>query len=415
VRYAGALYEDHGDHIVRHIFFGGTRVASTTVRDTATQTAFYLVDRHGTLLMATDATGTVVQQQRYTPFGAPRDTGMSLDSYLGRDRDAETGLLLLGARYYAASIGRFISPDWFVLENPQRAARIPQTFNLYSYAINNPLLFKDPSGMWFVLALIIVAAVGFAVGFIYGLATGQSFGHSLLTGLETGLLAAAGFTLGYAAGAGLGAGAAYVGIGWFPSAGTLGAIGAASGALNGTLSGMRGIYDWTSPSGYAAFLGDSTWGLLGTSLGNVVQLINIAIGANYDKGESFRKNRTVYDDGVHVIKADAFTLGNVTSNAFTDQGALDVDLINKHERLHINQNRIFGPLMQLTYVVWGLGGLIVGSIAWGFNSDRSWGDLVETAAYYDNPFEYWAYNKQGNWPPGGAKTPLDGFDPLLGW
>jgi hypothetical protein len=59
--------------------------------------------------------------------------------------------------------------------------------------------------------------------------------------------------------------------------------------------------------------------------------------------------------------------------------------------------------------------LIVGSIAWGFNSDRSWGDLVETAAYYDNPFEYWAYNKQGNWPPGGAKTPLDGFDPLLGW
>ena len=29
-------------------------------------------------------------------------------------------------------------------------------------------------------------------------------------------------------------------------------------------------------------------------------------------------------------------------------------------------------------------------------------------AYYDNPFEYWAYNNDNNWPPSGA-------DPSLRW
>ena len=38
--------------------------------------------------------------------------------------------------------------------------------------------------------------------------------------------------------------------------------------------------------------------------------------------------------------------------------------------------------------------------------DEDWWSLVETAAYYDNPWEVWAYMAQGNWPPPEANPKL---------
>jgi hypothetical protein len=45
------------------------------------------------------------------------------------------------ARYYASSIGRFISADT-VVPNPSK----PSDLNRYAYAANNPLSFIDPNG-----------------------------------------------------------------------------------------------------------------------------------------------------------------------------------------------------------------------------------------------------------------------------
>jgi len=63
----------------------------------------------------------------------------------GKERDAESGNDYFGARYYASSMGRFMSPDpgWFMAVDPTN----PQSLNLYAYALNNPLRFIDPSGM----------------------------------------------------------------------------------------------------------------------------------------------------------------------------------------------------------------------------------------------------------------------------
>lgn len=139
--------------------------------------ADYLADHHGTILLATDAAGAIIHNQRCTAFGSARNSAVELDRYVSRQRDIETGLLHLGARYYAPGIGRFISPDRWVLENPTKPARMPQGFNVYSYALNNLLVLKDPSGLWFGIDDLIVAAVGFVVGFVsglvYGLANGQ--------------------------------------------------------------------------------------------------------------------------------------------------------------------------------------------------------------------------------------------------
>jgi RHS repeat-associated protein len=61
-------------------------------------------------------------------------------SLTGQRQDG-TGLYYYGARYYGPEIGRFISPDTMV-SNPTN----PQSLNRYSYCLNNPLKYIDPSG-----------------------------------------------------------------------------------------------------------------------------------------------------------------------------------------------------------------------------------------------------------------------------
>ena len=51
-------------------------------------------------------------------------------------------------------------------------------------------------------------------------------------------------------------------------------------------------------------------------------------------------------------------------------------------------------------------GAIVGTVVWLTDIDEDWWSLVQTAAYYDNPWEVWAYRAQGNWPPAGANPKL---------
>jgi RHS repeat-associated protein len=64
--------------------------------------------------------------------------------FTGKERDAESGNDYFGARYYGSSMGRFMSPDpsGLVYADPTN----PQSFNLYSYVRNNPLVFTDPTG-----------------------------------------------------------------------------------------------------------------------------------------------------------------------------------------------------------------------------------------------------------------------------
>ena len=66
----------------------------------------------------------------------------------GKERDTESGLDYFGARYYASSMGRFMSPDWAAKATPVPCAKLdnPQSLNLYSYVLNNPLSKADPDG-----------------------------------------------------------------------------------------------------------------------------------------------------------------------------------------------------------------------------------------------------------------------------
>jgi RHS repeat-associated protein len=68
--------------------------------------------------------------------------------YTGKERDTESGLDYFGARYYASSTGRFMSPDWADKPDAVPYSKLdnPQSLNLYGYVLNNPLLKIDPDG-----------------------------------------------------------------------------------------------------------------------------------------------------------------------------------------------------------------------------------------------------------------------------
>jgi len=65
--------------------------------------------------------------------------------FTGKERDAESNLDNSQARYMGSSLGRFMSPD---PSNLSVDFWLPQTWNRYSYALNNPLAFVDQNGMW---------------------------------------------------------------------------------------------------------------------------------------------------------------------------------------------------------------------------------------------------------------------------
>ncbi len=65
--------------------------------------------------------------------------------FTGKERDAESGNDYFGARYYASTMGRFLSPDPSVLDYADPTN--PQSLNLYGYVYNNPLINIDPSAL----------------------------------------------------------------------------------------------------------------------------------------------------------------------------------------------------------------------------------------------------------------------------
>jgi RHS repeat-associated protein len=127
---------------------------------------FHLADPLGTRRIQTNIDGAVEETCQSLPFGdnlscATTALATADDAtehhFTGKERDSESGNDYFGARYYASSMGRWMSPDplgwidWQHGDDEDRdrfAAYIsnPQHFNMYAYVLNNPLSFTDPDG-----------------------------------------------------------------------------------------------------------------------------------------------------------------------------------------------------------------------------------------------------------------------------
>ncbi|AUX47305.1 uncharacterized protein SOCE26_088230 [Sorangium cellulosum] len=162
--YVGDLYErvtrlapDAGEPGVEHrysVLVNGRAVALVTrAAGTADKTLYLHRDNLGSIDVLTNDAGGVHEPRSYDNWGKRRmptwdsaPPGSFAGSpvrqgFTGHEADDELGLVNMRGRMYDPAIGRFLTPDPLVA-NPL----FGQSFNPYSYVLNNPLAYVDPSG-----------------------------------------------------------------------------------------------------------------------------------------------------------------------------------------------------------------------------------------------------------------------------
>jgi RHS repeat-associated protein len=130
---------------------------------TGTPTTSYLTTDHlGSTRVVTDQNQAVKARHDYLPFGEEIGsdkggrigiTGYTTNDptrqrFTSKERDIESGMDYFLARYYLASLGRFTAADAPLIGQHRGD---PQSWNLYQYARNNPLLYVDITGEDYVL------------------------------------------------------------------------------------------------------------------------------------------------------------------------------------------------------------------------------------------------------------------------
>jgi RHS repeat-associated protein len=116
------------------------------------EATYYYWDHLGTVRMTAggNPTAETVERHDYEPYGlemgpAPNSSG-NTHQFTGHERDALGGVPsaaidYMHFRYYGPNMGRFMKPDSIMgnLGNPQ-------SWNLYSYVVGNPVNRNDPTG-----------------------------------------------------------------------------------------------------------------------------------------------------------------------------------------------------------------------------------------------------------------------------
>jgi RHS repeat-associated protein len=123
--------------------------------DETVTTRYFHLDHLGSISVITNESGAVVERLSYDAWGKRRFpdgsddptgsiTSQTVWGFTGQEQLTGVGLVHLNGRVYDPLIGRMMSADP-VVPDPLNG----QTWNRYSYVINNPLAFTDPSGYCF--------------------------------------------------------------------------------------------------------------------------------------------------------------------------------------------------------------------------------------------------------------------------
>ena len=167
----------------------GVGVTNPVLSDGATSTVPGLTEKNGGVVrsihanhlgstMALTVSGNVTDTRRFDAFGnglgqsGTTSTQKGFGGDWGIQEDDESGLKLVGHRYYDADTGRFLTRD------PAESGR-----NWYVYCKNNPLSFIDPTGLGWgrIIGGIVGGIAGGIIGTVVAPGPGSLYGGALGT------------------------------------------------------------------------------------------------------------------------------------------------------------------------------------------------------------------------------------------
>lgn len=170
-----------GSPVNRHYVeaMGRTVAVVETVGDIGTAGAttplhsqYWHVDQLGSITAIASSDGVVTQRYSYDPFGKRRElngaydgsgqlifehiAGISTDrGFTGHEHLDDVGIVHMNGRTYDPIVGRFMQPDPLIQFEDHA-----QSFNRYSYVLNNPLNATDPTGHFVQFFPAVMAFVG---------------------------------------------------------------------------------------------------------------------------------------------------------------------------------------------------------------------------------------------------------------
>jgi len=117
--------------------------------DASNNLSYFLYNGHGDVIQTVSQTGIIENQYDYDIWGNCTLTIENIQTnsytcsirYSGYYFDNDTGLYYLNARFYDSSIARFLSEDTYIGD-----INDPLSLNLYTYCLNNPIMYIDLDG-----------------------------------------------------------------------------------------------------------------------------------------------------------------------------------------------------------------------------------------------------------------------------
>ncbi|GAA0856631.1 hypothetical protein GCM10009114_19350 [Aliiglaciecola litoralis] len=129
--------------------------AILTYRSGSNTISFVHKDNQGSVISTTNHLGQVTTQDIYDPFGKQSEVYRSSvylttyppitdKGYTGHKQMNHVDIIHMGGRIYDPTLGRFLQADPHI-----QAPKNSQSYNRYSYVLNNPMSYTDPSGYFF--------------------------------------------------------------------------------------------------------------------------------------------------------------------------------------------------------------------------------------------------------------------------
>ncbi|MDI9592878.1 MAG: RHS repeat-associated core domain-containing protein, partial [Bacteroidota bacterium] len=156
--YVGAMYEkiENSDGTIKKLHYLSSPAgvfAILTIDENGIETISYLLKDHiGSITAVLDKNGNILEEMNFDAWGRrrnPQDWSYNIvpetylfdRGYTGHEHLDNFGLINMNGRIFDPVVARFLSPDPIIqdMENSQN-------YNGYSYCLNNPLRYTDPSG-----------------------------------------------------------------------------------------------------------------------------------------------------------------------------------------------------------------------------------------------------------------------------